>query len=210
FIAMEMVEGETLQALLGRSGPLPIGRLLDVAVEVADGLAEAHAHRIVHRDLKPQNIMITAQGRTKLLDFGLAIPVPEGGAGGAAPHAPPDSVRPNSARPDSARAGPAPAGPARPGPTTGTHSTGDSGRGGLQGTLPYMSPEQARGLELDARSDLFSFGTVLYEMATGRRPFEAGGGASAPQALPARGTAPPWRPHPALPAGAGRLADQRA
>src|SRR5262249_48829331 len=115
FIAMEMVEGETLQALLGRAGPLPLARLLDIAVEVADRLAEAHAHRIVHRDLKPQNIMITPQGRAKLLDFGLAVPASEGSVDEPVAKAP--AERPKD------------------GPTTGTHSSGDSA-GGLHGTLP--------------------------------------------------------------------------
>ena len=144
FIAMELVEGETLHNLLGRAGPLPFGRLLDIAVDVADGLAEAHARRIVHRDLKPQNIMVTPQGRVKILDFGLAIPAPAAAAEETAA----------STSHTRSSGGPAIAGGAR--------------GGGLQGTLPYMSPEQALGKEVDARSDLFSFGTVLYEMATGR------------------------------------------
>jgi tetratricopeptide (TPR) repeat protein len=184
FIAMEMVAGETLQALLGRAGPLPLARLLEIAVEVADGLAEAHAHRIVHRDLKPQNIMITSQGRAKLLDFGLAIPASETGAGerpaGAA------KLRP------------------REGSTTGTESAGGSGDG-LQGTLPYMSPEQVQGKELDARSDLFSFGTVLYEMATGRKPFETVGATSTLMRILESEPEAPTRWNPALPAGFERL-----
>ncbi|HYV85813.1 MAG TPA: protein kinase [Patescibacteria group bacterium] len=183
FIAMEMVEGETLQTLLGRAGPLPLARLLDIAVEVADGLAEAHARRFVHRDLKPQNIMITPQGRAKLLDFGLAIPVCEAGADPAA-----------VARPD----------PAREGSTTGTHSTSGSG-GGLHGTLPYMSPEQVLGRELDPRSDLFSFGTVLYEMATGRRPFEAVGATTTLMRILESEPEPPTRINPSLPAAFERL-----
>ena len=146
FIAMELVEGETLHDLLDRAGPLPFGRLLDMAVDVADGLAEAHARRIVHRDLKPQNIMVTRQGRVKILDFGLAIPSPPAAAHDA-------EVSTSRTR---SSGGQAIAGGAR--------------AGGPQGTLPYMSPEQALGKEVDARSDIFSFGTVLYEMATGRCP----------------------------------------
>jgi len=184
FIAMEMVPGETLHVLLGRAGPLPLARLLDIAVDVADGLAEAHAHRIVHRDLKPQNIMITTQGRAKLLDFGLAIPVSEGGAG--APPAGSGERRP------------------REGSTTGTESASGSG-GGLQGTLPYMSPEQVLGKELDARSDLFSFGTVLYEMATGRRPFETVGATTTLMRILESEPEAPTRWNPGLPAGFERL-----
>jgi tetratricopeptide (TPR) repeat protein len=184
FIAMEMLPGETLHVLLGRAAPLPLARLLDIAVDVADGLAEAHAHRIVHRDLKPQNIMITTQGRAKLLDFGLAIPVSESGAA-----------------PRPAGAG---EGRRREGSTTGTESASGSG-GGLQGTLPYMSPEQVLGKEIDPRSDLFSFGTVLYEMATGRRPFETVGATTTLMRILESEPEPPTRWNPALPAGFERL-----
>ncbi|HUD70754.1 MAG TPA: serine/threonine-protein kinase, partial [Dongiaceae bacterium] len=140
FIAMELVEGETLARHLARTGPLPIDRLLAIAIEIADGLAEAHARRVVHRDLKPQNIMLTPRGRVKILDFGLAIATPDADA--------PAAVSGGRT------------------PVTGGSAAAEAG--GLQGTLPYMSPEQAMGRSLDARSDLFSFGTVLYEMATGR------------------------------------------
>ena len=184
FIAMEMVAGETLHVLLGRAGPLPLARLLDIAIEVADGLAEAHAHRIVHRDLKPQNIMITSQGRAKLLDFGLAIPASESGAGDR------PTVAGNK--------------PPHEGSTAGTESASDSG-GGMQGTLPYMSPEQVLGKEIDARSDLFSFGTVLYEMATGRRPFETVGATTTLMRILESEPEAPTRWNPALPAGFERL-----
>lgn len=181
FIAMELVEGETLHNLLGRAGPLPFGRLLDIAVDVADGLAEAHARRIVHRDLKPQNIMVTPQGRVKILDFGLAIPAPTAAAEDAA-------VSTSRTR---SSGGPAIVGGARD--------------GGLQGTLPYMSPEQALGKEVDARSDLFSFGTVLYEMATGRCPFEAEGAMAILARILEAEPEPPARLKPGLPAAFERV-----
>jgi len=172
FIAMEFIDGETLHDLLRRAGPPPLDRLLDIAIEVADGLAEAHARRVVHRDLKPQNIMITPQGRVKILDFGLAIPGP----------------RPGGAR------------------SPGSLSTG-SGEpsGGLHGTIPYMSPEQALGREVDARSDLFSFGTVLYELATGARPFEAEGATATLARILEAQPVPPSRLQPGLPAGIERV-----
>jgi tetratricopeptide (TPR) repeat protein len=181
FIAMELVEGETLHSLLGRAGPLPFGRLLDIAVDVADGLAEAHARRIVHRDLKPQNIMVTRQGRVKILDFGLAIPAPT-----AATH---DAAASTS----------------RTRSSGGQAIAGGARAGGLQGTLPYMSPEQALGKEVDARSDIFSFGTVLYEMATGRCPFEAEGAMAILARILEAEPDPPARLQPGLPAAFERV-----
>src|SRR5262249_31721028 len=118
------------------AGPLPVKRLLDIAVQVADGLAAAHEAGIVHRDLKPENVMLTRDGRAKILDFGVAKveqPAP-GSADGALL------------------------------PTDTAHNL-------LSGTAPHMSPEQARGREVDFRSDQFSFGLLLYEMATGSRAF---------------------------------------
>ena len=138
FIAMEYVQGKTLDQLIGRKG-LPLGEALKYAVQIADGLAAAHAAGIVHRDLKPANIMITEQGLVKILDFGLAKliePVP----------------------------GDEPAVTLTEVPLTV--------EGAIIGTFVYMSPEQAEGKKIDARSDIFSFGSVLYEMVTGRRAFE--------------------------------------
>jgi predicted ATPase/serine/threonine protein kinase len=136
YIVMELIEGQTLrQAMAG--GPLPIPKLLAIAVQIADALAAAHSKGIMHRDLKPANIMISAEGRAKILDFGLAK---RGAQGGGVPSG---SVAEN--------------------PLTQP--------GTVLGTFGYMSPEQARGESSDFRSDQFSFGAVLYEMATGRRAF---------------------------------------
>ena len=137
YIVSELIEGDSLRAEV-RRGPLPLKRLLDLATQIADGLAEAHAAGIVHRDLKPENIMVTQGGRAKILDFGLAR-----STGFQSPGSPPAHF-------DS---------------QTLTES------GLLVGTIPYMSPEQARGSATDFRSDQFSFGLILYEMASGSPPF---------------------------------------
>ncbi len=137
FIAMEYVEGKTLDELIGRTG-LKLNEALKYAVQIADALAKAHAAGIVHRDLKPGNVMVTAEGRVKVLDFGLAK-LTEAEAG------PDDSTR------------------------TERQSTE---LGVIVGTASYMSPEQAEGKTVDARSDIFSFGSLLYEMLTGLRAFK--------------------------------------
>src|SRR5262249_1269357 len=136
-IAMEYVEGQTLDARL-TAGPLSTSEVLDVAMQTFDALDEAHARGIVHRDLKPANIAITARGRVKVLDFGLATLAP------SHPSA-------SNARTDV-----------------------DTKPGLILGTIQYMSPEQALGHEVDARSDIFSAGVVAYEMITGKLPFTAG------------------------------------
>jgi len=142
FIAMELLEGQTLHQQIA-SGPLTLTALLDLAIQVTDALDAAHAKGLVHRDIKPSNIFVTADGRAKVLDFGLA-------------KATRTVAQPNQSLVETAAGDEF--GVTRPGTTLGT--------------IAYMSPEQARGENLDARSDLFSFGLVLYEMATGRRAFD--------------------------------------
>src|SRR5712692_6239378 len=144
FLVMELLEGQPLSDRIhGR--PLATSALLDLVIQMADALDVAHAKGIVHRDIKPGNIFLTARGQIKILDFGLAKLAPAkraGGAGGA-------SAMPTAATMDELLTSP----------------------GVAIGTVAYMSPEQARGDELDARTDLFSLGAVLYEMATGQRAF---------------------------------------
>lgn len=149
YLVMEYLEGESLADRL-RKGPLPLAEQLKIAGEVADALSSAHSAGIVHRDLKPGNVMLTKSG-AKLLDFGLAKPL-NGGARSSAASAPSFSVA-------KTLSGPSPISPL----TT---------QGSIIGTIQYMSPEQIEGKEADARSDIFAFGTVVYEMGTGKRPFE--------------------------------------
>lgn len=138
FIVMELVEGQTLRQLLN-SGPLPIRKVLDFAVQIAEGLAKAHSAGIVHRDLKPENLMITKDGFVKILDFGLAKLLPPVGS----------ELNASDAQ-----------------------TTSRTTAGVVLGTTVYMSPEQARGETVDFRSDQFSFGSILFELVTGKRAFQ--------------------------------------
>jgi hypothetical protein len=145
----ELLEGETLRAKL-ESGPLPIRRAVDLATQIAEGLAAAHERGIVHRDLKPDNLFVTRDGRAKILDFGLA-------------------KQRHAALTDSELS----VVPTASGPEAGS----------VVGTVGYMSPEQVRGKALDHRSDIFSFGAVLYEMLGGRRAFRGDSAADTMSAI---------------------------
>jgi len=144
FLTMEHVEGESLDQMLPPTG-MPLSKVFDIAIPLADALATAHERGIVHRDLKPANIMVNREGRVKVLDFGLAKLTQDDAVDGAE-------------------------GGLTQIPTRLATLTGE---GMVMGTAPYMSPEQVEGRAMDHRTDLFSLGVVLYELATGRRPFSS-------------------------------------
>ena len=182
FIAMQLLEGQTLRNLIeGR--PLKIEMLLDLAIQVADALDAAHAKGIVHRDIKPANIFVTPRGQAKILDFGLAKLTPGAVAAG-------------SDRREEVGAHRAPLQDTPTGSIDPAHLTSP---GVAMGTVAYMSPEQARGEQLDARTDLFSFGVVLYEMATGRPAFPGSTSALVFDAILHKAPASPLGLNPQLP-----------
>ena len=200
FIAMELLEGQTLRERLGStkfenrnskfsSGALAVGELLELAIQVADGLDAAHAKGIVHRDIKPANVFITTRGQAKILDFGLAKltvgatrRVAQGGRGDASPlqDTPTATLEPE-------------------------HLTSP---GATVGTVAYMSPEQARGEEVDTRTDLFSLGAVLYEMATGRQAFSGATSATVFTAILRDQPPQPSQVNPELPVELDRIIDK--
>ena len=196
FLVMQLLEGQTLREWIAAASPgnppFAIDKLLDLAIQIVDGLGAAHRKGIIHRDIKPANIFVTTQGQAKILDFGLAKVASVATVGDEALEQGPRVGRAAGATPRETA----------PLPTPDLFL---SRTGVAIGTAGYMSPEQVRGEKLDARTDLFSFGLVLYEMATGHRAFEGDTGPALHNAILTQTPVPARQLNPQLPAKLGQI-----